>query len=66
MAPFEAGGTWHASSFPRVGTYPLQTPRGWRIVLDPRFTPATNSSLIPVKIRGRWRRDSSAERKESQ
>ena len=58
MAPVDAGGSWHAASFPRSGTYTRSRRRvGGGSPSTRRSRPQSIRSLLPVKIRGRWRRD---------
>lgn len=66
MSPLDLGGTWHEASFRMVEPSRGQSPRGWRLVLDPRFTPTPSFSFLTDKVRGRSGRDDRAGRKESE
>jgi hypothetical protein len=66
MAHVDLGGTSHEASFRMVETYRGQSPRGWQIALDPRFSPTSSFSLLIDKVRGRSGGDNAAKRKESE
>jgi hypothetical protein len=66
MTHLDLGGGWHEASYRYADTYRGQSPRGWRITLDPRFTPSLSFSLLADKVRGRSGGDDGTSRKESE